>query len=204
MRWTPTEFHEVIDRLTHGESLRSIARRLGRSENAVALHLYRAGYTLRDLRSGINTVRSSTQVAVLLDVHRGTVLMWIERGWLEANHTRLRRKPTKCSPYGFYLISDEYLLRFLGDPIYSVLVDPKRIQDENWRKVVEDARAIHCLLSVQEAATQCGVTRDTLWNRLRTDRSRIVRIGYRAFIPAAALDEAGRLARQQQKFIRKG
>jgi hypothetical protein len=111
MRWTPTEFHEVIDRLTHGESLRSIARRLGRSENAVALHLYRDGYTLRDLRSGINTVRSSTQVAVLLDVHRGTVLIWIERGWLEANHTRLRRKPTKCSPYGFYIISDEYLLR---------------------------------------------------------------------------------------------
>jgi excisionase family DNA binding protein len=188
--WTANEIQEAIDRIANGGTTLQVARALGRSSaNAVELALQRRGYSIPEIRtSTIAQVRSPAQVAMLLGVDDNTVYLWLRRGWLKANSTRMHRAPHKRFPNGNYLITDDQLQVFLSDPIYSVLVDPAHIANLDWRTMVEEARAIYRLLTVTQAAERLYVSRYTIVRWLGQGYLHHIRLSHCDYIPTEALD----------------
>jgi excisionase family DNA binding protein len=148
------------------------------------------GYSVRDVRtSGAIQAHTLHGLAALLGVCRGTVYLWHQRGWLKAQRTRTRTARRSQKPNGHYIVTDEHLENFLSDPIYSILVDPARIADPTWREVVEEARAVYHLHTMDEAARRMCVTHKTISYWCRRGILSHVQLGRRRYIPQEALEQ---------------
>jgi hypothetical protein len=80
-RWTPEEFDKLREELAC-HPLETVAKRLGRTEESIRSVLVRHGLSVKAIRCDMFSVES---LASALSVSRREVLIWIERGWLEAN-----------------------------------------------------------------------------------------------------------------------
>jgi hypothetical protein len=187
--WKQNELQDVLTRISHGESVREIAHYYHTSDNALYMMLNYRGYSVRSLRTS-GAIQSHTLhgLASLLGVCQSTIYLWYRRGWLKAQRTRAGK--TRCSPQpnGHYIVTDEALEDFLSDPIYSVLVDPARVTDPDWREVVKDARAVHRLHTMDEAAEKMCVTRHAIGSWCYRGILPHIQLGRRRYIPQEALD----------------
>jgi excisionase family DNA binding protein len=148
------------------------------------------GYSIRDARTS-GAIQSHTLhgLAALLGVSDSTVYLWHQRGWLKAQRTRTRTSRRSHKPNGHYIVTDEHLENFLRDPIYSVLIDPTCVTDPTWREVVEEARAVYRLHTMDEAAVRMCVTRSAVKHWLNRGILLHIQLGRRRYIPQEALDK---------------
>lgn len=99
-RWTEAELEQLREELAC-HPLSVVARKLGRSPEAIRSILARHGMSVRSIRCDVFSVES---LALALHVNRREVLFWIAEGWLEAAvQTRGKMRA--------YLISPEALTR---------------------------------------------------------------------------------------------
>jgi excisionase family DNA binding protein len=147
------------------------------------------GYSVRALRTS-GAIQSHTLhgLTSLLGVCKNTTYLWYQRGWLKAQRTRAGKTRRTSQPNGHYIVTDEALEDFLGDPIYSVLIDPSRVTDPDWREVVENARAVYRLHTMNEAAEKMLVTRHTIGSWCYRGILSHIQLGRRRYIPQEALD----------------
>jgi hypothetical protein len=147
------------------------------------------GYSVRSLRTS-GTIQSHTLhgLASLLGVCQSTMYLWYQRGWLKAQRTRAGKTRRSSQPNGHYIVTDEHLQDFLSDPIYSVLVDPARVTDPDWREVVTEARAVYWLHTMDEAAARMCVTRHAIGSWCYRGILSHVQLGRRRYITKEALD----------------
>jgi hypothetical protein len=187
--WTDNELQDVLTRISHGESVRNIAHYYHTSDDALYTMLNYRGYSVRSLRtSGVIQSHSLHALASLLGVCEGTIYLWYRRGWLKAQRTRAGKTRRAHKPNGHYIVTDEHLENFLSDPVYSVLIDPARITDPVWREVVTEARAVHHLHTMDEAAEKMHVTRSAISYWCYRGILSHIQLGRRRYIPQEALD----------------
>jgi hypothetical protein len=187
--WKENELQDVLTRISHGESVRQIAQYYHTSDEALYTMLNYRGYSVRSLRtSGAIQSHSLHGLAPLLGVCKNTAYLWYQRGWLKAQRTRTRTARRSHIPNGHYIVTDEALQDFLSDPVYSVLINPARVTDPVWREVVEDARAVYRLHTMNEAAEKMCVTRGTVSCWCNRGILSHIQLGRRSYIPQEALE----------------
>jgi excisionase family DNA binding protein len=187
--WKDNEVQDVLTRLSHGESVRKIAHCYHTSDEALYKMLMYRGYSVRALRTS-GAIQSHTLhgLTSLLGVCKNTTYLWYQRGWLKAQRTRAGKTRRTSQPNGHYIVTDEALEDFLSDPIYSVLVDPSRVTDPDWRDVVENARAVYRLHTMDEAAEKMQVTRHTIGSWCYRGILSHIQLGRRRYISQEALE----------------
>jgi excisionase family DNA binding protein len=187
--WKENELQDVLTRISHGESVQKIAHYYHTSDDALYTMLSYRGYSVRSLRTS-GAIQSHTLhgLAPLLGVCESTMYLWYRRGWLKAQRTRAGKMRRSAKPNGHYIVTDEALEDFLSDPIYSVLINPDGITDPIWREVVEDARSIHRLHTMDEAAEKMQVTRHTIGSWCYRGILSHIQLGRRRYISQEALD----------------
>jgi hypothetical protein len=102
--WTQGEIDQVRELLV-ANSVEEVARKIGRSPSSVKHLCSRVGIRSRELRCDLFSL---TGLAAAMHVRKTEILVWIERGWLEA----IREDDGKPS---FYKISPEALQRCLRE-----------------------------------------------------------------------------------------
>lgn len=170
--WTEDDLF-VLDEMIHqGLSNRAIASRLGRSAEAVEIKRKRMG-----LRSRLDATLNGRKVARLLGVKCSkTVTWWLRNGWLEGRYLNRR-----------WLITEEDLLAFLGDPNYWQLWEPERITDAPLREWAVEQRTEQ-YLPAGEVARRYSVTTKAVYQWVMRGRLRAVRRGNGNWlVPASAL-----------------
>jgi hypothetical protein len=169
--------------------MKKIAQHYHTSDEALYTMLNYRGYSVRALRTS-GAIQSHTLhgLAPLLGVCKNTAYLWYQRGWLKAQRTRAGKTRRNSQPNGHYIVTDEHLEAFLSDPIYSVLVDPARVTDPDWREVVEDARSVYRLHTMDEAAARMCVARHTIGSWCYRGILSHIQLGRRRYIPQEALE----------------
>jgi hypothetical protein len=102
--WTEEEIDQVRELLV-ANSVEEVAKKIGRSPSSVKHLCSRVGIRSRELRCDLFSV---TGLAAAMHVRKAEILVWIERGWLEA----VREDEAKPSSYK---ISPEALQRCLRE-----------------------------------------------------------------------------------------
>ncbi len=92
--WTSEEIEEARELLTI-RSISEVAKKLGRSRDALKGLCRREGISVRGLRCDMLSVPT---LANLLNVRRSEINSWIDNGWLEISKTDAAKNQTRVSP----------------------------------------------------------------------------------------------------------
>lgn len=132
-----------------------VARRVGRTVNAVQVRAQRLGLT--DAWKG---AYSSRGAGLIFAVDAKTVLIWMGHGWLKG-----RPSETGAGKHRRWRIEHEAIELFIRD--YPMYYERRRITDSYWRELADKAAAKFNLVPLRLAAKKLGVCDETLKRRIR-------------------------------------
>ncbi len=104
-RWTEADIELLREELVK-KSVEEVAKKLDRSPKAIRNVLRRNQVSLREIRCDLFSVES---LAAILHVRKTEVLLWIEKGWLEATIAdRGKRRSYVITPEGLQKLYREH------------------------------------------------------------------------------------------------
>jgi hypothetical protein len=178
--WTEADEQELRGLVGwHAEDV--IARKMGRSVNAIHVRINRLGLS-RQFK-GAYTAR---EVGRIFQVDAKTVShIWIRHGWLQG-----KRSTIKCGGRRKWWIEHEAIEAFMRAHPHQY--ERRRIIEPYWRKIADAAWSESGLIALPVAAKKLRVCDETIKRRIRSGEWSAVRIpcggGFQWFVKAEDLD----------------
>ena len=154
-RWQQEELDEARELLTK-YSVEEVAKRLNRSAKALRNALHRRQLSVREIRCDCFSLESLTQV---LHVRRSEIILWIERGWLQAtitkqaNRANYRITPEALSALYKHHLEDLLKRRIPNHSLFEAYVQycfsPKHTTGEQLLEVRRDKREREAFAALQ-------------------------------------------------------
>lgn len=173
--WTENDLYELEALVHAGRTPAQIAKRLGRSKNAVCIIRKRRG-----LRSVTDATLNARKVARTLGVDATTVARWCRKGWLRSSRSVARGDVKQ------FHIQEDDLLDFLATPEHWMCWSPECISDMGLREWAYEQRTYRWLRA-GEVAARYGVVTNAVAHWIRKGYLPAVQRGNN-WIPEPALE----------------
>lgn len=153
-KWSDYHLWCLRNYLEDGDDYTAIANRMGITYNAVKKKANNIEENLNN-QTNLWSVRD-LENQFFIGVWDYSIKEWIERGWIKATISKLKRKTTR--------ITHDNLMAFLENPDYWFAWEPSQIRDNDIRIWTQEMRDSHPWkwLTTKEVAKTLGVKRNTV------------------------------------------
>lgn len=168
--WTRQEHDLCISLLEQGMTAGEVARRLGRSENAIRIRVGLLGIGIRGCKR-----MSARAVTRLLGLPEAAVLRLLYLGAIVGKRSTPKR-------YAKWVVTRQSLLTFLRDPQYWPYWQPSSIADPTIREWAEEMRRNKRFLTAAQVAKRFFVRPHTVSRWIRHGRLPAVLVSKRMIV----------------------